>query len=230
MHSVTFRRLGAGIVSIRWDLRSVEEPVRGVHSVIGTCAKSPVPYRRIAFPVVTILRRSDDKKYVPPGQPGSIVSSSRGNENFIGGKWLAPTHGKYRVDLAPATPGRHRGGRFHAGGCRARAGRCPRGEGRLGRGVSNRASEVLNRSPTRREDKDMLAVAESWENGKPVRETLAADIPLVVDHFRYFAAAARAEEGRSTEIEEGSGRLHFREPLGVVGQIIPFNFPLLMAA
>ena len=76
----------------------------------------------------------------------------------------------------------------------------------------------------------MLAVAESWENGKPVRETLAADIPLVVDHFRYFAAAARAEEGRSTEIEKDLVAYHFREPLGVVGQIIPFNFPLLMAA
>ena len=79
-------------------------------------------------------------------------------------------------------------------------------------------------------NQEMLAVAESWENGKPVRETLAADIPLVVDHFRYFAAAARAEEGRSTEIEKDLVAYHFREPLGVVGQIIPFNFPLLMAA
>ena len=79
-------------------------------------------------------------------------------------------------------------------------------------------------------NKEMLAVAESWENGKPVRETLNADLPLVVDHFRYFAAAARAEEGRSTEIEKDLVAYHFREPLGVVGQIIPFNFPLLMAA
>jgi aldehyde dehydrogenase len=77
---------------------------------------------------------------------------------------------------------------------------------------------------------EMLAVAESWENGKPVRETLNADIPLVVDHFRYFAAAARSEEGRSTEIDKDLIAYHFREPLGVVGQIIPFNFPLLMAA
>src|SRR5690242_11061403 len=76
----------------------------------------------------------------------------------------------------------------------------------------------------------MLAVAESWENGKPVRETLNADIPLVVGHFRYFAAAARAEESRTTEIEKDLVAYHFRDPLGVVGQIIPFNFPLLMAA
>ncbi|WP_236792366.1 aldehyde dehydrogenase family protein [Amycolatopsis sp. GM8] len=77
---------------------------------------------------------------------------------------------------------------------------------------------------------EMLAVAESWENGKPVRETLAADIPLAADHFRYFAAAIRAEEGTISEIDKDLIAYHFREPLGVVGQIIPFNFPLLMAA
>ena len=76
----------------------------------------------------------------------------------------------------------------------------------------------------------MLAVAESWENGKPVRETLAADIPLSVDHFRYFAGATRSLEGRTTEIDKDTVAYHFHEPLGVVGQIIPFNFPLLMAA
>ena len=73
----------------------------------------------------------------------------------------------------------------------------------------------------------MLAVAESYENGKPVRETLAADIPLAVDHFRYFAAAVRAEEGRISEIDDQTYAYHFQEPLGVVGQIIPFNFPML---
>ena len=76
----------------------------------------------------------------------------------------------------------------------------------------------------------MLAVAESWENGKPVRETLAADIPLAVDHFRYFASVIRGEEGAISEIDRNTVAYHFREPLGVVGQIIPFNFPLLMAA
>ena len=80
------------------------------------------------------------------------------------------------------------------------------------------------------ENLEMLAVAESYENGKPVRETLAADIPLAVDHFRYFAGAIRAEEGRISEIDEQTDAYHFHEPLGVVGQIIPFNFPLLMAA
>jgi aldehyde dehydrogenase len=76
----------------------------------------------------------------------------------------------------------------------------------------------------------MLAVAESWENGKPVRETLNADLPLAIDHFRYFAGAIRAEEGRISEIDKDTMAYHFREPLGDVGQIIPFNFPILMAA
>ena len=80
------------------------------------------------------------------------------------------------------------------------------------------------------EHREMLAVAESWENGKPVRETLAADIPLAADHFRYFAGAIRAEEGRISEIDKDTIAYHIQEPLGVVGQIIPFNFPILMAA
>ncbi len=79
-------------------------------------------------------------------------------------------------------------------------------------------------------NREVLAVTESWENGKPVRETLAADIPLTADHFRYFAAAARSAESSITEIDKDTIAYHFHEPLGVVGQIIPFNFPLLMAA
>jgi aldehyde dehydrogenase len=80
------------------------------------------------------------------------------------------------------------------------------------------------------ENLELLAVAESWENGKPVRETLAADIPLAADHFRYFASVIRGEEGAISELDKHTVAYHFKEPLGVVGQIIPFNFPLLMAA
>jgi len=76
---------------------------------------------------------------------------------------------------------------------------------------------------------EMLAVAEAWENGKPVRETLAADIPLAIDHFRYFAGCIRAQEGTASPIDEHTIAYHFQEPLGGVGQIIPWNFPLLMA-
>src|ERR1035437_8459636 len=91
-------------------------------------------------------------------------------------------------------------------------------------GVLNAVADAIE------ENLEMLAVAESYENGKPVRETLAADIPLAIDHFRYFAGAVRAEEGRISEIDDQTYAYHFHEPLGVVGQIIPFNFPLLMAA
>ncbi|MFH5917418.1 aldehyde dehydrogenase family protein, partial [Clostridium perfringens] len=77
---------------------------------------------------------------------------------------------------------------------------------------------------------EMLAVAETWENGKAVRETLAADIPLCADHFRYFAVCIRAQEGTAAELDAGTVAYHIYEPLGVVGQIIPWNFPLLMAS
>ncbi len=171
-------------------------------------------------------------KYVAPGQPGSIVDVAPRYENFIGGKWLAPTHGKYRVDLTPAT----------AEPITEVADSTPEdvelaldaahaAKDSWGEKSATQRAEVLNAIADAIEKKqEMLAVAESWENGKPVRETLAADIPLVVDHFRYFAAAARAEEGTTTEIDKDLVAYHFREPLGVVGQIIPFNFPLLMAA
>src|ERR1035437_3063873 len=176
--------------------------------------------------------RSNDMKYVPPGQPGSIVSVRPRYENFIGGKWLAPTHGKYRVDLSPAT----------AGPITEVAEATPEdvelaldaahaAKDAWGEASATERAAVLNAiADVIEKNAEMLAVAESWENGKPVRETLAADIPLAVDHFRYFAGATRSLEGRSTEIDKDTVAYHFREPLGVVGQIIPFNFPLLMAA
>ena len=171
-------------------------------------------------------------KYAPPGQSGSIVTVAPRYENFIGGKWLAPTHGKYRADLSPAT----------ARPITEVADSTPEdvelaldaahaAKDAWGEKSATERAEVLNAIADAIDaNKEMLAVAESWENGKPVRETLNADVPLVVDHFRYFAAAARSEEGSSTEIDKDLVAYHFREPLGVVGQIIPFNFPLLMAA
>jgi aldehyde dehydrogenase len=171
-------------------------------------------------------------KYAPPGQSGSIVTVAPRYENFIGGKWLAPTHGNYRVDLSPVT----------AQPITEVAHSTPEdvelaldaahaAKDAWGAKSATERAEVLNAIADAIDaNKEMLAVAESWENGKPVRETLNADLPLVVDHFRYFAAAARSEEGSSTEIDKDLVAYHFREPLGVVGQIIPFNFPLLMAA
>ncbi len=170
--------------------------------------------------------------YAAPGEAGSPVALEQRYENFIGGKWIAPTTGEYRDNLTPST-----GEPFcevaHSGAediefalDAAHAAKDDWG----GRSPVDRAAVLNAIADAIDENMEMLAVAESYENGKPVRETLAADIPLAADHFRYFAGAIRSEEGRISEIDENTYAYHFQEPLGVVGQIIPFNFPLLMAA
>ena len=170
--------------------------------------------------------------YAPPGMSGSPVPLKERYDNFIGGRWVAPKKGAYSVDLTPAT------GRpitevpkstpedvelaldaAHAAKDKwAALSTTERAK------VLNQIADIIDAN------RELLAVAESWENGKPVRETLAADIPLAADHFRYFASVIRAEEGTITEIDKDTISYEFREPLGVVGQIIPFNFPILMAA
>jgi aldehyde dehydrogenase len=170
--------------------------------------------------------------YVAPGEPGSLVELKERYENFIGGHWIPPTTGEYRENLTPST-----GEPFcevaDSGAAdielaldAAHAAKDEWGE----RSPAERAAVLNDVADAIEENLEMLAVAESYENGKPVRETLAADIPLAADHFRYFAAAVRAEEGRISEIDGQTYAYHFQEPLGVVGQIIPFNFPILMAA
>ncbi len=170
--------------------------------------------------------------YMEPGEAGSPVLLEQRYENFIGGEWIAPTTGEYRDNLTPST-----GEPFcevaHSGAqdieLALDAAHAAKDDW-AGRSPAERAA-VLNAVADAIDDNlEMLAVAESYENGKPVRETLAADIPLAADHFRYFAGAIRSEEGRISEIDENTYAYHFQEPLGVVGQIIPFNFPLLMAA
>src|SRR5664279_771395 len=167
-----------------------------------------------------------------PGQTDSPVELKSRYENFIGGHWVAPVEGEYSANVTPAT-----GEPFTE---------VPRStpedvdlaldaahaaKDAWGEASTTERSRVLNKvADAIEENLEMLAVAESWENGKPVRETLAADIPLAADHFRYFADVIRAEEGRISEIDKDTVAYHFSEPLGVVGQIIPFNFPLLMAA
>jgi aldehyde dehydrogenase len=170
--------------------------------------------------------------YEAPGQSGSPVELQERYENFIGGEWIAPTTGEYRENLTPST-----GEPFcevaHSGAQdielaldAAHAAKDDWGK----RSPADRAAVLNAVADAIEANIEMLAVAESYENGKPVRETLAADIPLAADHFRYFAAAIRSEEGRISEIDEQTYAYHFQEPLGVVGQIIPFNFPILMAA
>jgi len=172
------------------------------------------------------------KVYEAPGKPGSVVTLKPRYDNFIGGKWVAPVKGQYMGNISPAT-----GKQF----CEV-AKSTPedvelaldaghKAKGAWGEASLAERAAVLNHIADAIEaNTEMLAVAESWENGKPVRETLGADIPLAVDHFRYFAGATRSLEGTITEIDKDTVAYHFHEPLGVVGQIIPFNFPLLMAA
>ena len=169
--------------------------------------------------------------YAPPGEPGSVVSYATRYENWIGGEWVEPLEGRYFENPTPVT-GRtftevaQSGAEDVELALDAAWGAAPA----WGRTSVAERGTVLNRIADRIEDNlENLAVAESWENGKPVRECLAADLPLAVDHFRYFAAVIRAQEGHSSEIDGNTVAYHFQEPLGVVGQIVPWNFPLLMA-
>ena len=140
----------------------------------------------------------DSTTYEAPGQSGSPVELKERYENFIGGEWVAPTTGEYRENLTRRRASRSARSRIRRAGHRARARRGARRQGRLGRASPAERAAVLNHvADAIEENLEMLAVAESYENGKPVRETLAADIPLAADHFRYFAAAVRAEEGGS---------------------------------
>ena len=167
-----------------------------------------------------------------PGQAGSIVTVKPRYGNFIGGRFVEPVNGEYMADISPVT-----GKPF----CEVAKSTAEDVELALdaahaakdawaATSLTERASILNAIADVMEANLSMLAVAESWENGKPVRETLAADIPLAIDHFRYFAGATRSLEGRSTEIDKDTVAYHFHEPLGVVAQIIPFNFPLLMAA
>ena len=169
--------------------------------------------------------------YVPPGQSGSIVDVADRYGNFIGGEFVPPVKGQYFENLSPVN------GRAFTQVARSTsedvelALDAAHGAKRAwGRTSASERAVLLNKIADRMEASlEMLAVAESWENGKPVRETLAADLPLAVDHFRYFAGAIRAQEGGISEIDADTIAYHFHEPLGVVGQIIPWNFPILMA-
>ena len=180
----------------------------------------------------TVIDEAAADVFVAPGQLGSLVDVKARYGNFIGGTWVPPVNGEYMANVSPVN------GKVFCEVARsssedvelaldaAHAAKDAWGESSL----TERAAVLNAIADAIEANLEMLAVAESWENGKPVRETLAADLPLAVDHFRYFAGATRSLEGRSTEIDRDTVAYHFHEPLGVVGQIIPFNFPLLMAA
>ena len=170
--------------------------------------------------------------FAAPGEAGSPVSLKARYDNFIGGDWVAPLDGQYTQNRSPVTgdpfcevP------RSTAADIELALDAAHAAKDAWGAASATERAKVLNAIADAIDaNLEMLAIAESWENGKPVRETLAADIPLAADHFRYFAGVIRGEEGSLTELDEQTVAYHFREPLGVVGQIIPFNFPLLMAA
>ena len=169
--------------------------------------------------------------YAPPGTEGSVVSYKARYENWIGGEWVPPVKGQYFENPSPVT-----GKTF----CEVARGTADDIELALdaahaaapawGKTSVAERAVILNKIADRMEQNlEMLAVGETWDNGKPVRETMAADLPLAVDHFRYFAGAIRAQEGNLSQIDNDTVAYHFHEPLGVVGQIIPWNFPILMA-
>ena len=170
-------------------------------------------------------------QYAKPGSDGSLMTYKDRYDNFIGGQWVPPVGGEYFDDPSPVD-----------GQVFTQVARSSKGDVEKALDAAWKAAEtwnrttvaeraiVLNKIADRMEEKlEQLAVAETWENGKPVRECLAADIPLAIDHFRYFAGVIRAQEGTLSQLDEDTVAYHFHEPLGVVGQIIPWNFPLLMA-
>ena len=153
-------------------------------------------------------------------------------ENFIGGKWVSPIKGEYFDNISPVD-----------GNSFTKIARSTAEDIELAldaawaaapewnnSSAASRSNLLLKIADIMEQNLEVLARAETWDNGKPIRETMAADLPLAIDHFRYFAGVIRAEEGTASELDANTVSLNIPEPLGVVGQIIPWNFPLLMAA
>ncbi|WP_296203779.1 aldehyde dehydrogenase [Psychrobacter sp. UBA3962] len=169
--------------------------------------------------------------YQTPNTENSLVKFREKYDNFIGGEWVAPVDGEYFENTSPidgkviCQVARSKAADIEKALDAAHAAKEAWGK----TSVTERSNILLKIADKIEENLEKIAVAECYDNGKPVRETLAADIPLAVDHFRYFAGAIRAQEGGISQIDEDTVAYHFHEPLGVVGQIIPWNFPLLMA-
>ena len=170
--------------------------------------------------------------YAHPGAAGAPIAYKARYDNFIGGKFVAPVGGQYFDVITPIS-----------GKVYTQAARSTEADIELALDAAHKAKDAWAKtSPAERSNillkiadrleanLEKLAYAETVDNGKPIRETLAADIPLSIDHFRYFAGCVRAQEGSISEIDENTVAYHLHEPLGVVGQIIPWNFPILMAA
>lgn len=170
--------------------------------------------------------------YANPGTEGSIVNYRDRYDNFIGGQWVPPVDGRYMDNITPVTGEVFcQVARSSAADVELALDAAHAAKDSWGRTSPAERATILNKIADRIEEHlEEIAVAETWENGKAVRETLAADIPLTVDHYRYFASAIRTQESRTSQIDENTVAYHFHEPIGVVGQIIPWNFPILMSA
>jgi len=170
--------------------------------------------------------------YTAPGTAGARIAYQARYENFIGGNWVAPVKGQYFDVITPITGKPYtQVARSTAEDIELALDAAHAAADRWGRtAAADRANLLLRIADRLEANLEMLAYAETVDNGKPIRETLNADIPLTIDHFRYFAGCLRAQEGGISEIDEHTVAYHFHEPLGVVGQIIPWNFPILMAA
>src|ERR1700728_4354404 len=169
---------------------------------------------------------------IAPSTHGSLkIAFKTRYGNFIGGKWVAPVKGEYFENITPVTgqpicqiP------RSGAEDIELALDAAHAAKAAWGKTSGTERALILNKIADRMEaNLSMLAHAETWDNGKPIRETTAADLPLAIDHFRYFAGAIRAQEGSISQLDDDTVAYHYHEPLGVVGQIIPWNFPILMA-
>lgn len=178
-----------------------------------------------------MVQTVENQSYAFPNTEGAKVHFKERYDNFIGGKWTPPVKGEYFDNPTPVT------GKVFTKVARSTAedvelalDAAHAAKEAWGQTSVTKRSNILLKIADRMEaNLEMLAVAETWENGKAIRETLNADIPLAIDHFRYFAGAIRAQEGGVSQIDNDTVAYHFHEPIGVVGQIIPWNFPLLMA-
>ncbi|WP_341888735.1 aldehyde dehydrogenase family protein [Variovorax sp. YR752] len=170
--------------------------------------------------------------YAQPNQPGAPLEFKAAYDNFIGGKFVKPLKGQYFDVITPIS------GKVYTKAARSGAEDIELALDAAhaatakwaATSAGERASILLKIADRIEQNLERLAYAETVDNGKPIRETLNADIPLAADHFRYFAGCLRAQEGALSEIDHNTIAYHFHEPLGVVGQIIPWNFPILMAA
>ncbi|MFH9424994.1 aldehyde dehydrogenase [Streptomyces sp. NPDC017529] len=171
-------------------------------------------------------------RYANPGAADALMSFRPRYDHWIGGEYVPPVKGQYFENPTPVT------GRPFTEIARGTAEDVERALDAAhaaapawGRTSPTERAQILHRIADRMEDNlQALAVAETWDNGKPIRESTAADLPLAIDHFRYFAGAIRAQEGTLSQLDDDTVAYHFHEPLGVVAQIIPWNFPLVMAA